>query len=78
MSKSSSVTVLSVPVPPTSASGNSVKSCVIAPPDFVKIAEAFDAFGQRVEDPDALEDGLRNGLEAVTDGRPAILDVVVG
>ncbi len=47
-------------------------------PDFVKIAEAFDAFGQRVEDPDELEDALRNGLKAVNDGTPAILDVVVG
>jgi len=47
-------------------------------PDFTKIAEAFGAYGARVEDPEALPDALRAALEAVGSGRPAILDVVVG
>ena len=47
-------------------------------PDFVKIAEAFGAYGEQVADPEALEGSLRNGLEAVNGGRSAILDVVVG
>ena len=47
-------------------------------PDFTKIAEAFGAHGEQVTDPDALEDALRRGLEAVSGGRAAILDVVVG
>ncbi len=47
-------------------------------PDFTKIAEAFGAHGEQVTDPDALEDALRRGLEAVTGGRAAILDVIVG
>ncbi len=47
-------------------------------PDFTKIAEAFGGYGEQVTDPDALEDALRRGLEAVSGGRAAILDVVVG
>ncbi len=47
-------------------------------PDFTKVAEAFGAYGEQVTDPDALEDALRRGLEAVSGGRAAILDVVVG
>ncbi len=47
-------------------------------PDFTKVAEAFGAHGEQVTDPDALEDALRRGLEAVSGGRAAILDVVVG
>ncbi len=62
----------------TAISTDSFLGTHIHAPDFVKIAEAFDAFGQRVEDPDELEDALSNGLEAVNDGRAAILDVVVG
>ncbi len=47
-------------------------------PDFTKVAEAFGGYGEQVTDPDALEDALRRGLEAVSGGRAAILDVVVG
>ena len=47
-------------------------------PDFTKTAEAFGGYGEQVTDPDALEDALRRGLEAVSGGRAAILDVVVG
>ncbi len=47
-------------------------------PDVTKIAEAFGGWGEQVTDPDALEDALRRGLEAVSGGTAAILDVVVG
>ena len=47
-------------------------------PDFVKVAEAFDAFGEQVTDPDALEGALRRGLDAISSGKAAVLDVVVG
>ncbi|MHA1107786.1 MAG: thiamine pyrophosphate-dependent enzyme [Alphaproteobacteria bacterium] len=47
-------------------------------PDFVKVAESAGGYGERVEDPEALQDALRNGLKAVGEGRPAIIDVVVG
>lgn len=46
-------------------------------PDYVKIAEACGAYGGRVDDPDALEDALRAGLDAVNDGHAAVLDVVL-
>ncbi|MDP6692089.1 MAG: thiamine pyrophosphate-binding protein [Alphaproteobacteria bacterium] len=47
-------------------------------PDFVKVAESFGAYGERVEDPEAIEQALKNGLKAVNEGRSAIIDVVVG
>ncbi len=50
----------------------------ISSPDFVKIAEAFGAYGERVEDPEQLEAALQNGLKAVNEGKSAIIDVVVG
>ena len=49
----------------------------IQAPDLAKIAEAFGAYGERVEDPELLPDALRRGLEATTNGRAAVLDVVV-
>jgi thiamine pyrophosphate-dependent acetolactate synthase large subunit-like protein len=47
-------------------------------PDFTKVAEAFGAYGERVEDPEALPSALQRGLEATNKGNAAILDVVVG
>ena len=45
-------------------------------PDFVKVAESVGGYGERVDDPDALPGALRNGLAAVAEGRPAIVDVI--
>lgn len=47
-------------------------------PDFAQVAAAFGGHGERVEDPDQLEAAIRTALEAVDNGKPAILDVVVG
>ncbi len=46
-------------------------------PDFAKVSESFGGYGERVEDPEKLEDALRNGLRAVNEGRPAVIDVAV-
>ena len=46
-------------------------------PDFVKVAESVGGYGEQVTDPEALTTALRNGLDAVNEGRPAILDVIV-
>jgi len=40
-------------------------------PDFVKLAEAYGALGLRVEEPDQVEDALR---QAIDDPRPALID----
>lgn len=50
----------------------------IEAPDFIKVAEAVGAYGERVEDPEMLTGALQRGLEATQKGRAAILDVVVG
>jgi acetolactate synthase-1/2/3 large subunit len=46
-------------------------------PDFVKVAEAFGAYGEKVEDPEKLIQALRNGMKAVDEGRSAIINVIV-
>jgi thiamine pyrophosphate-dependent acetolactate synthase large subunit-like protein len=46
-------------------------------PDYVKVIEAFGGYGERVEDPEALQDALKRCHEAVAAGRTAVLDVVI-
>ena len=43
-------------------------------PDFVKLAEAFSCYGERVEKPEELKDALHNAFES---GKPAVIDMVV-
>ena len=49
----------------------------INPPDFVKVAECVDGYGEQVTDPEKLQDALKRGLEANRSGKPAIIDVIV-
>ena len=44
---------------------------------YVKVIEAFGGYGETVEDPEALPDALKRGLEANRNGKPAIIDVIV-
>jgi len=46
-----------------------------ATPDFVKLADAFGCYGERVEKPDDLKDALHNAFES---GKPAVIDMIVG
>ena len=43
-------------------------------PDFSKIAEAYGAWGKRVERPGEIADSLKEALDS---GKPAILDVAI-
>jgi len=48
----------------------------IAPsPDYALIAQACRAYGQTVEEPSALPSALKDALEQLRSGRPAVLDV---
>jgi acetolactate synthase-1/2/3 large subunit len=44
-------------------------------PDFVKLAEAFGCYGERVEKPGELKGALHNAFES---GKPAVIDMIVG
>lgn len=44
-------------------------------PDFVKLAEAFGAYGERVKKPSELKGALKNALAS---DKPAVLDIIVG
>jgi acetolactate synthase I/II/III large subunit len=49
-----------------------------AQPDFVKFAEANKCYGERVERPGDIHGALANALNANREGRPAIVEFVVG
>ncbi|HID20172.1 MAG TPA: biosynthetic-type acetolactate synthase large subunit [Methanophagales archaeon] len=44
-------------------------------PDFVKLAEAFGGYGERVEKPEDLKDALNNAFESE---KPSVIDMIVG
>jgi acetolactate synthase-1/2/3 large subunit len=44
-------------------------------PDYVKLAEAYDGTGERVESTAALEAAIDRALAALAAGRSALLDV---
>ena len=46
-------------------------------PDFVKVAESVGGHGERVTDPEKLQDALKRGREANQSGKAAIIDVIV-
>ena len=46
-------------------------------PDYPKLVDPFGGYGVRVEDPAELAPALKKGLEAVNDGRIALVDVVL-
>lgn len=45
------------------------------PPNYALIAKACNAYGQTVEDPSELLGALKNAIDEVRRGRPAVLDV---
>ncbi|MDP2643547.1 MAG: thiamine pyrophosphate-binding protein [Desulfobacterales bacterium] len=47
-------------------------------PDYIKIAEAYDAYGEKIETHDGIEPALGRALEQMAAGRSVILDVVLG
>ena len=44
-------------------------------PDYAKIAQACNAYGRTVEDPADIMPALKEGLERVRSGQPAVLDI---
>jgi acetolactate synthase-1/2/3 large subunit len=60
------------------ASHNSFLGVDITPaPDYVKVAEAFGAYGEKIDKPGDIESALKRGLEQISQGRAALLDVMV-
>jgi acetolactate synthase-1/2/3 large subunit len=47
------------------------------PPDYALLAQSCRAYGERVEDPADLPAALERGLDAVRQGRAAVLDVIL-
>ncbi len=46
-------------------------------PDYAELVKPFGGFGQRVEDPADLPGALQSGLDAIKEGKMAILNVVL-
>ena len=51
---------------------------IAPPPDYALIAQACRAYGHTVEDPSTLQSALREALDQVHRGKPAVLDVRIG
>ncbi|MFC1980392.1 thiamine pyrophosphate-binding protein [Chloroflexota bacterium] len=50
----------------------------IAPePDYTKVAEAFDVYSERLEEPDNIESAINRALQQIERGRAALLDVIL-
>ncbi len=45
-------------------------------PSFVKVAEAFNCYGERVEKPSEIIPALKNALNATKEGIPAVLEFI--
>lgn len=46
-------------------------------PDYARLAEAFGAYGEKVEKPEDVEAALKRGLEHLNSGQAVILDITV-
>lgn len=46
-------------------------------PDYASLAQALDAYGERVSDPAEIIPALKRGLEEVKNGRSAVIDVLI-
>jgi acetolactate synthase I/II/III large subunit len=49
---------------------------ILPPPDYVKIAEAFGAYGRKLTRPGDIQTALSEGLAEMAGGKPVLLDVV--
>lgn len=59
------------------ASANSLPVVDLTPsPDYSKLVEFCDGYGEKVEDPAELPKALERGLKAVDNGDPAVINVV--
>lgn len=46
-------------------------------PEYAKLAEVFGGWGQAVNHPSEIVPAIRKGIEAVNEGKPAIVDVAL-
>ena len=46
-------------------------------PHYAKVAEAFGAYGEKIDKPGDIEVALKRGLEQLAQGKAALLDVMV-
>ena len=58
-------------------SGNYDGGLFDPPPDFAKLAEAANSYGETVSDPDEVGPALRRGLAQVRNGSPAVIAVML-
>lgn len=58
-------------------SGKFVGTSITPAPDYVKLAQAYGGWGEKVDRPGELRAALKRGLEQAAQGRLALLDVVL-
>ena len=62
------------------AEANQDMSCYLGSPDvdFAKVAAGFGVRGETVDKPGQVEAAIRRGLQQTRDGRPYLIDAVIG
>lgn len=59
------------------SAGNYDGGLIDPPPDFAKMAEAANSYGETVHEPEEVGPALRRGLEQVRNGTPAVVAVML-
>jgi len=50
---------------------------ITPPPEYSKLAEAFDGYGEKVEEPSQIEPAVKRALQQLNNGKLALLDISV-
>ena len=45
--------------------------------EYSKLADAFDAYGEKIEDPGDVEPAMKRALEQLAQGKTVLLDVIL-
>jgi acetolactate synthase I/II/III large subunit len=69
--------VMNYPQGAAARSGKFAGTSITPAPDYVKLAQAYGGWGEKVVQPGELRAALKRGLEQATQGRLALLDVVL-
>ena len=50
---------------------------ILPRPEYSKLADAFDAYGEKIEDPGDVEPAMKRALEQLAQGKTVLLDVIL-
>ena len=69
--------VMNYPQGAAARSGKFAGTSITPAPDYVKLAQAYGGWGEKVVQPTEVRAALKRGLEQAAQGRLALLDIVL-